>query len=326
MAEIPDLSEASMSGESLGLIGDLRARAMRPTLFKTIKWWIRVWVRYGSALLRSVFEVFLGKDFIPTDDRLDYLQHLSDSVAPRSDAVGWVDIVQRCLARMDDVRTFCSRSVLRDFCATTLAEHDYIGLVWRLDFAYPDRFHVTQQMWDDELEWLIDEWVSIGDANYGNCGLWFLKEPTDTETNQSLTSAGFLEVLCHEDPSSQEFYQPHGDAYLRLLYSNPDLTQSPNDQLRAFAGADESMIIEDHQVEVWVDLRTGLLVKGCAEIRGTTKDGSHADSESPERVHLCFEQMFACFDEKIIVEPPPWLNVIDGIVVGRSIPALHHHV
>ena len=42
-------------------------------------------------------------------------------------------------------------------------------------------------------------------------------------------------------------------------------------------------------------------------------------------VHLEIQQLFTSYNERITVEGPPWLNLVDGVVVETTVPILRHH-
>lgn len=73
------------------------------------------------------------------------------------------------------------------------------------------------------------------------------------------------------------------------------------------------------EVQIWLDMRTDYLVRGTIRLDGETQEGKE------------FCQAFTCFDQDIVVEPPPWLNLASdsagGMIVTdeEEVPVLPHH-
>ncbi len=73
---------------------------------------------------------------------------------------------------------------------------------------------------------------------------------------------------------------------------------------------------------IWINVDTGFLAKAQVKVQGRSKEG--------ERVDMELNSVFSCYNEKIIVEPLPWLNAVsdsggDKKIVNTKVPILPHH-
>jgi hypothetical protein len=222
--------------------------------------------------------------------------------------LNWETIRSECLERMLEVNSYCSRSIIEDLSAKKIV------MQWRVDFVAPDRWHVTQEAEDRELGILMDEWVSIGDQNYQNSGMWF---ETDGDLNRKtircLSINGLRQIVCAGDPVATALFQHQRSTYLVARYPRA-LAASSDESLFAPFAADEAA----PDLEIWIDVASKHVIKGVmSRNNGTGEIG---------RV----SQVFACFNEAIRVEPPPWLNAVRDpsggySVVNVRLPKVHHH-
>ena len=165
-----------------------------------------------------------------TEAKLANLINLSTETAIRDTSIDLddpKDIVLKCVEVTGAARSYCSRQIFRD--PTT--ERDY-DIEWRLDFVKPDRFHVSQVMWDDDLGELFDEWVVLGEEYYQNAGLWAKARDSRVaegrlEKDLTLLADNCLTILRTEEFVSSESHQYQGNDYLLLKYENIDLSGDP---------------------------------------------------------------------------------------------------
>jgi hypothetical protein len=217
-----------------------------------------------------------------------------------------------------DTKSYCARTVIKDLSAEDLGARDYIVSKWRLDFVSPDRYHITQKLWDVELGELYDEWVTIGRENYQNAGLWGRTEDgRNDELNAALQVDSILDIVRDEEPISSEVYQYEGRRYLLLQYGTSVSREVRRGFLETYKDLKGTC-----QIQIWISLETGLIVKGTIVFRGETPDGEFAQGE--------VNQMFTNYDAEIEISAPPWLNVEPDSegnlrVVNTKVPILPHH-
>jgi len=263
----------------------------------------------GAVALLAIGSVaILLFGFEETGARLDRLSSLSIETTKRveNSGIDWRELARKSEAVTGDAEAYCSRTIIRDYMLEEPKPADDIISQWRTDFVRPDRWHVTQQMWDPELGDLWDEWVSIGGENYQNAGLWTLTEPGQNDLlNQSLSIGSMIEFL-NLVPDALGVYSQEGTQYLLLEYSISDFRNNP-----LFA------VCEDVgcQVQVWIQTASGFVVKGSLQ----SNDSS---------VHI--DQMYTCFNEPVEVVPPPWLNAtLDSVgtlrITNTKIPVVPHY-
>ncbi len=96
--------------------------------------------------------------------KLNILIRLSrdNSIREDEDFAQWNSTCTRSAELSWEAKTYCALTVVKDFTEEGLKEKDYTVMKWCLDFVRPDRFHITQEMWDRELGDLYDQWVTIG--------------------------------------------------------------------------------------------------------------------------------------------------------------------
>jgi hypothetical protein len=257
---------------------------------------------------------------IPTDAKLNNLFLMSRDTAVKDSLPidDWRDIARESQKLTQEAKSYCSHTIVKDPTAENLAPRDYILGKWRLDFVNPDRYHISQELWDVELGDIYDEWVTIGKENYQNTGLWMRTDDgVNDEQNMALRVDSMLDILRNEEPIVSEVYQYEGRRYLILNYGTP----VSGGVIRGFP-----LLCKDLkgtcEIQIWISLETGLFVKGKIVYEGKTPDGEFAQGE----VH----QMFICYDEDVNVSPPPWVNVAPDSegnprVVNQKVSILRHH-
>jgi hypothetical protein len=199
-----------------------------------------------------------------------------------------------------------------------LRGQNYIFIHWRIDHVCPDRWHVTQTLWDHSLGRRNDEWVTVGKRNYQKAGLWFRTEDShNEEINHRLLVDNLLNILKETEPTSSRLYQYQGRKYLLLQYTSSALSNLRPQKL----GFSEK-VEELYEAQIWICLKSGFLVKGVYlfEIK----------PPEAELVHLELHHMFTCFNENIRVIPPPWLNIGPDssgelVIINTDVPILEHY-
>lgn len=238
-------------------------------------------------------------------------------VQPGEPEVGWPALRLDCLRKMSRSRTYCSRTVVRDFTNEKLAARDFIVIQWRTDFVYPDRWHVTQEAVDGELGVLWDEWITIGEYNYQNMGLWLQTANNLQEgLNRRLSLQGLMGVVTERTPDEVRARRHGPHSYMLARYPAKSLGVFAS----CFWGIDENDLTAMNlgPLSVWVDATSKDISKGeIFAYDGSRRTGS-------------ISQVFACFEEAIEVRPPAWLNGIPGedggfTVTDTKVAAVPHH-
>jgi len=251
-----------------------------------------------------------------TEANLGKLIRLSKDTAdwePKN-PLDWHHIASRSVELTSEAKTYCSLTVLKDLSEEPRKAEDFVKIHWRLDFVRPDRFHVAQTAGGD-----FDQWVTIGKQNYQNSGLWIQTEDgRHDRLNESLLVDNILEIVRNEESVSSGIYRYLGQRYLLLEYNALALRKHPRGFLEACTDLSEGKC----QIHVWISLDTDFLVKNQIIVQGKTREGEPANAE----VH----QVFTSYNERVKVEPPPWLNGVPGskgtfTVVNTEVPILNHH-
>ena len=254
-----------------------------------------------------------------TLDSLSDLSKVTAAMAP-TESLDWSAALTRSLDLSREARSYCSVTILKDRRQDRLKHWDHEVVRWRVDFVKPSRYHVTQQAWDWQRGELLEEWVSIAEENFQNSGFWICTEgERNQKLNQALSLEGLLAILDplrDMKPVRIGVYQDLKERYLLLEYDTPASGGGLLKEVcREFVGG-------NCHVQIWIHLKTGFLAKAQFTIQGTKMDGELGDVE----IH----KLFACHNDNIKVEPPPWLNAvqIEGNkfeIVERRIPILRHH-
>jgi len=228
------------------------------------------------------------------------------------------DVVRRSLKKTEKVKTYCACIIVRDSTVEGRPPGEDIATQWRLDFAHPNRWHVSQAGWDVEMGMLFDEWVTIGTENYQNAGLWSrTKDGFNTELNQRLLVDNLLQVLRKLEATSSKAFKYRDHRYLLLQYDN----LAGVEVCREFLGVPDD-VEGVCKIQIWIDLETHLLVKGAYILEAKMQEG--------ELVDIGMHYAFTAHNEDVKVEPPPWLNVEqnsegEDVVSSTEVPILYYH-
>lgn len=226
--------------------------------------------------------------------KLDNLIWLSKDTAIKEteNFPGWTDTSKRSVELTKEAETYCALSIIKDFTVESLKEKDYVGIRWRLDFVHPDRFHVTQESGED-----FDSWVSIGKENYQNIGVWIRTEDGHHDhTNEGLLVDKSLKIVSSENPESYGMYNYLDENFLLLEY-NPRAFRENHEGLHEI---NKDIPEGKCELHIWINLDTSYLVKFQLKIQGRSIEGEQIDAE----IH----HVFTCYNERIEVNPPQWLN------------------
>lgn len=222
--------------------------------------------------------------------------------------------LERAIEFSGKLQCYCSLNIIFDFSIKELKHRDFITLYRRMDFVAPDQFHVTQDAYDAELGMYVDEWVSIGNKNYQNTGLWM---PTfdgyNAETNEALKIDFYLEILRSNKPINQEIYLKDKGRYLIVEYQMP-LHGKLSDN---FTELPENFT---PKIYLWIDLDSGFFIRGEMVIKEENNIVS-------KRIDV-----YACYNESIKIDTPV-LNTTsepnekgEFTIINTEISAVPHHV
>lgn len=254
--------------------------------------------------------------------RLSFLLGLAgDTVSPDPDATAKA---KDALARaMEDVRTtesYCSQYVVKDLALTQLKDHDYSAYGARIDYAAPGRYHVTQQAWlDPPGRYVYDEWISVGDENFQNMGLWFRSEDgLNAAQNQKFSLRELTQRLARIGAADRIDSQTIGTGSYWLLSYGDLQRRSQLADLRLC----DPLALGSCDLRLWIDAKSETIAKTQLTLRGTDKDGKN--------LHIAINQVFGCHGEAITVTPPPRLNAVqaaDGklTITDSNVIAIPHH-
>jgi len=233
--------------------------------------------------------------FVYTEAKLANLINLFTETAIKDTSIDLddpKDIIVKCVETTGAARSYCAGRISRD----PTSEREYESRC-RLDFVKPDRFHVSQAMWDDDLGELdddlgvklFDEWVIEGNQHYRRSGFWHQVKDAewtkgDIRVSRSLLVDDFVTILRTQEFVSAESYQYEGSQYLLLTYENIDSVDLTEEEL------------EGLEWRIWVDLDTHLLAKGEQIFKGQTAEG--------EEFMWDMQHAFTAYNEKIEVRPP----------------------
>lgn len=277
------------------------------------------------SLLDLIFKFlpFLRR-YLGTETKLASLLKLSIYSAERDPELSPAtkEAVLTCVEVSKQARTYCSRLIVKDLSRKNPTPRDY-AIQLRVDFAKPDKYHVTQAAWDDELGELFDEWVSIGKEHYKNTGMWVQVDDEESmnETNalnRSLSVENLLEILRADDPVTSHGYRYRQTPYLLLEYEVPKSSKSS----RGFFEACSSLLNSHCEMRIWLDLDRSLLAKGELVFEGQNPEGEH--------VHGEVQQVFTSYNENVQVRPPGWINAARNaegklVIVETKVEILSHH-
>lgn len=224
----------------------------------------------------------------------------------------WTQTRLACLKKMNKARSYCSRTVVKDFTNDKLALRKFVDTQWRADFAEPDRWHVTQESVAHDGCVLWDEWISIGCRTYQNAGLWFqTEEIRHDDLNLKLSMHALLKIVKEQTPTG---FAEFRNKFVVARYSWGSVKAT------GYWGItdDEAGNPVFGNLEVWIDVQTSQIIKGeISAYKGTLKA-------------LTISQAFACFDEEIEIAEPPWLNAITdesgkGTILDTRVAIVRHH-
>lgn len=237
--------------------------------------------------------------------RLDALLSLPQSAAKPAieDSERASSAFRRAVAQVGNVKGYCSVSTVRDFSVDRLKDHGHAAIAWRLDYAAPDRYHVTQQAWDTPGDrYVVDEWISIGEEKFENALVQWQPspEPPRAQLTQSLSLRNAImrvSRIANAQPDRVESQEHVGENYWVLTFSQ-----------RASHGESANLDICGRLGEgscsttVWIDAKSNAIAGLRTAARG--KDASQRP------LHLESMQVFGCHDDVVQVDPPTRQNVL----------------
>jgi hypothetical protein len=219
-------------------------------------------------------------------DQVERLLRLSDTSA--SDAATSTApskaLALKCAELIDKHPNYSSFARLTDRSVTALESRDFIAESWTFDHQGPDRYHVTQSLWNGSSAYFYDEWITIGKAHFDFAGLWIERsDPVRVDLNRKLGMQKYLQLLRKEQPRSGRTQTYDGQAYALVTYVVPF-----TGDLQAFLGTGEGMA----EVQLWIDSSSTLLTKARV---GRASPGVSARE---------LQQVFVGYDGHIQIKAP----------------------
>jgi len=254
--------DAIVSSFHLG--GTASPTASNPTLFKG-----------GEGLRAPTYRVKV--------ERLLMLSDTSPSDAATSSAPSKT-VAVRCAEFLGKNPNYSSFARLLDRSVTALESRDFIAESWTFDHQGPDRYHVTQSLWNGNSAYFYDEWITTGKTHFDFAGLWVERaDPVRVDLNRKLGVQKYLQLLKKEEPRSGRTQAYDGQNYALVTYIVPLAGD-----FQAFFGTGEGMA----QVQLWIDSDSAFLTKARV---------SPASSGIPARE---LQQVFVGYGADIQIKPP----------------------
>lgn len=270
----------------------------------------------------------LGLESPGAGQRLETLVSLSATTAPRDlhNSPPWRELLSESCRLAEQADTYCSVTLLKDMSDPRSTGNDSVQARWRLDFSRPNRYHVTQWLVigvlpSGEPEIGVSEWVFIGDEYYDGSALWVHGDPGGMSTmrrrlNRMLSLDSALDLLAMTkaiEPVDIYACTRRPEHYVVLEYDMPP-------------PCPDSIFFDPKELpwhlQVWVNESACALTKIHISLQGTPPDGHF--------VELTLQRVFACYNEPVRVEPPPWVNAIPAAsgnftIVSNKLPILRHY-
>jgi hypothetical protein len=161
---------------------------------------------------------------------------------------------------------------------------------WRMDYIKPDRFSVTQKVMEKDGP-VFDKWITIGNENYFQIGLWFKVSQGlgkwRYETNNNLKLDKWLDLIAANEAYSGDFIEFESKNHLFLSFSLKKVPPS-------FVVVAQNP--KNIKAEVWIDPESGRIVN--ARIIAQTTD------ETGENVDLIIRQSFSNYNSTNVIDRP----------------------
>jgi len=226
----------------------------------------------------------------------------------------WKGVIKQSLSKKNEIIRYSSKRTIY----THEGRRSDLYMSHRIDFNKPNRFFVTQSAQDKTIGMLYDQWVTIGRNNYQNAGLWSKTQDIENDViNQSLRYQNYIEIIRTNKPVYYVSYRSQGRNYLLLEYKSPINIKSNTFIGDVFKDCNASLNTTC-RVDIWIDLKTYVISKASI---------IYSENQQPS---FSIKQAFACFNEKINVKPPPWLNIGPNskgeiIITNDRIAVLNHY-
>jgi hypothetical protein len=253
-----------------------------------------------------------NENFGPTEIKLHELISLqSEWNNTNQDGIDIKEIARKCVESTSRVRSYCSRIREDDISRNqTIAQ-------WRIDFGRPDRWFVSQEVLEPHGT-IYDQWISIGSDEFHNAGFWVqTNELVRSDFNNSTSIDAYLDILKKSEPTTVTRCQSNSGEHFIIQYS-PTL---PNERKNAWVEC-FNLSREECSFFIWVNTSTWYLERVDYGAKGLLVEGK-------DRFIV---QAFTRFDEDVVVDPPPWLNLntkteSEGnmVLIGDSVAVVEHH-
>jgi len=161
---------------------------------------------------------------------------------------------------------------------------------WKMDYIKPDRFSITQRVIEKDGP-VFDRWISIGNENYFQIGLWF-KETQGLgkwrhDINNNLKLDKWLDLMAANDMNSGDFIECEGKKYLFLTFFPKKIPTS----FIVFKQNPKSI-----KTEIWIDPASCYIVKACITAKTINETGGNVD--------LIIRQSFSNYNSANVIDRP----------------------
>jgi len=206
----------------------------------------------------------------------------SASLNGAKDFLSVEDSVRHCVEQTEKAQSYCSYILRKDRTQEDLKRRGYVFAEWRLDFVCPDKYHIMQGVWLEDLnDVLFDEWITLGKEHY-TCQLVWLRadDGLDYRPHRILLVEKYLEILSRADLTSARMYHYRNVSYLLVEYR---VTELPT-VFSEIGGPTKGVF----NISIWVNASTALIAKAVV-----------ASEDQRE-----FEQVFTAYNEEVVVKQP----------------------
>jgi len=269
-------------------------------------------VQYSPKVsLEEEFHLNIG-DFGPTEIKLhELIDSQPEWNDTNQDEIDIEEVVRKCQETTSRARSYCSRIRVDDISGRQTVSQ------WRIDFVRPDRWFVSQEVLEPHGT-VYDQWISISSDTFHNVGFWTQAEELDrSDFNKSTSIDAYLDILNQSEPASVKRCLSNSGEHIIIQYTSPLPNERKNPWIESFnQPAEEGFSC----FLVWVNTSTWHLERVDCRANGLLVEGEDG----------IIVQAFTCFDENVVVDPPPWLNTktdSEGnmVITGEDIAVVEHH-
>lgn len=187
----------------------------------------------------------------------------ADNLTKDSDLPNPEETVNKIITAIDDIKSFQSRFILRNYSNEKLKSKDYVFIEWRLGYEKPGRFSVEQYANENEHS-VYDMWISIGDKHFQLVPVMGWMEEKEAEliknknqANYDISLEKYANLMKQNKPDLINLYEDQNNkGYFIIKYN------SPKWDFYKYEGVGNSQ----YNVEIWADKSTFLLTRAVIKM------------------------------------------------------------